>query len=100
MRRLYRHENAWQVELLAQWLVQQGIAIERRNQFAAGAAGDLSPFDCWPELWVPEDQWTQASQLLQQFQQAGQAPDWYCRHCGERNPGAFDWCWHCGQAPS
>lgn len=78
-------------------LEQAGIATELRNEFAIGAAGGLAPLDTWPELWLDnERQRQQAEQLIAEFKQEDEKPDWRCRHCGHPSPDSFEYCWHCG----
>jgi Putative prokaryotic signal transducing protein len=79
-------------------LESHGIPGRIRNEFLAGAAGELPPTDCWPELrvaarWAPE-----ARELIS----AAEAPvvdaaDWTCPACGEYVERQFAVCWNCGR---
>lgn len=71
-----------------------------KNDFLAGAAGELPPMECWPELWVLEDKQYQAAiaivsaaSLENLVEPAGR---WICGVCGEDLEGQFTDCWKCG----
>lgn len=96
MKLIYTRENRYLV-LNAQNLLQQaGIQVVLKNEFAAGAAGELAPMDTWLELWlVNEQDEQQALAVLKPLDQAD-GSDWSCPGCGESNGAAFDFCWQCG----
>ena len=98
MKKCYAHENRVFVQNAKHFVEEAGIACIVKNEYAAGGAGDLSPFDTWPELWVVDDNdYEQAVALLQKvFEQQQQATEWKCRQCGETNGPAFEFCWKCG----
>jgi hypothetical protein len=62
-----------------------------------GAAGELPPLDCWPELCV-EPRWEGPARRAITDAQRGahDAADWACPRCGERIEGQFTGCWNCG----
>ncbi|MBT1062170.1 DUF2007 domain-containing protein [Bowmanella sp. Y26] len=95
--RLYCHEDRFLVWQVRDLLVSRGIPCFVKNEYAIGAMGDLSPFDCWPEVWITDDEWMpKAKQLLDEWQsQLQQGSAWYCRHCGEENGSGFELCWQC-----
>ena len=96
MRKLFTHENRLIVYNLKNLLEEQGIDCKVSNEFSAGGAGDLAPFDTWPELWVIDDRdEARARQIIQQLQQAADN-EITCPHCGEVNAGSFRLCWNCG----
>ncbi len=77
-------------------LEEQGIECTIRNEFSAGGACDLAPFETWPELWVVDDRDEDRAQLIiQQLQQAADK-EICCPQCGEVNAGSFKLCWNCG----
>lgn len=80
----------------------EGIRCSIRNQFLAGALGEIPAVECWPQLWVthPAD-WLRARGLLADFlaQPDGEEQAWTCRGCGERIDGQFAACWRCGGEP-
>lgn len=78
-------------------LEREGIATQIRNEYAAGAAGELAPIDAWPELWLrSERDRDHALKLIQRHQRGATGPDWRCARCGADCPDSFDWCWQCG----
>jgi hypothetical protein len=73
-----------------------GIKCVMRNEYAAGAMGELAPIDVWPELWVLRDRdYERATLLLAQSRVDIQEEDWHCRRCGTLSPATFEVCWHC-----
>ncbi len=105
MQKVHTAEALFIIHMLRDHLQTLGIQTIIRNEYAMGAAGDLAPIDCWPELWVADDcQVARAKQsvtdLLEQVEKATQArSEWRCTYCGESNGPAFDSCWQCGAAP-
>ncbi len=75
-----------------------------RNEFLAGAAGELPPTECWPELWVIEDELKdRASAMINAFINVptGSQQAWCCPGCEEVLEAQFSECWQCGtQRPS
>ncbi|WP_088329902.1 DUF2007 domain-containing protein [Lacimicrobium sp. SS2-24] len=101
MIKVYSHEERFLVQQVKDLLESQGIGCFIKNEFAIGGAGDLSPFDCWPEVWVIDDDWQPKAQRL--IEDAAykntQQQDWRCAECGEINGGSFELCWNCGAQP-
>lgn len=79
-------------------LEDRGIATTVRNEYASGGAGDLAPFETWPELWINDDQhFDRAASLLREILDSNQEKFWYCQGCQEKNDAAFEICWNCGR---
>jgi hypothetical protein len=100
--KVYSNEDRFLVQQIKDMLESKGISCFIKNEFAIGGAGDLSPFDCWPEVWIIDDDWqTKAEQMILDVKSDPQhGRDWYCSECGEVNAGSFGICWRCGaQAP-
>ncbi len=71
-----------------------------KNEYLAGAAGEIPPNECWPELWVKnDDKYDKALKILDKnrFSTPSTAPDWTCTRCGEKLEGQFTACWQCGE---
>jgi len=99
MKLLYSHPQLVIVSQMRSLLEREGITVELRNEYAAGAIGELAPIDAWPELWVNNDRDAQRGQkLLEKHRQQDDLPDWHCALCGSDSPASFDWCWQCGAA--
>ena len=85
MKRVFRAASLLQVAHARNLLIAAGIDSELRNQYLAGALGDLPMLEPWPQLWVEDA-----------LESAG-AP-WVCAQCGEQLEPQFTTCWRCGAA--
>ena len=82
-------------------LVGEGVACLLRNEQLFAGLGEIPFTECYPELWVVDDElYPRASSLLAQFMacEAG-GSDWVCPACGEEVAGQFNACWNCGSEP-
>ncbi|MFG1495939.1 DUF2007 domain-containing protein [Saccharospirillum sp. HFRX-1] len=96
MKLVYTHPHHFAVNNVRNRLLQRGIECEVRNEFAAGALGELAPIDVWPELWVLDERDVELAQrLIEADQSQAEGRDWYCGQCGELNAASFDHCWAC-----
>ncbi|MEM7360691.1 MAG: DUF2007 domain-containing protein [Pseudomonadota bacterium] len=99
MKQVYTNQNIALVGASKSYLEENGIACRIRNEFSSGVMGDMPFADVWPELWVADDNYTQAKQLIGTMQQQTvNGPEWFCHQCKESNPGTFELCWQCGTA--
>lgn len=97
MRRLLQAPNLAIAALWVDVLRQSGIAASVQRQFLSGAAGELPPDQCLPEIWVHhEAQEAAARALLAQLREVPQRR-WRCA-CGELVEGGFESCWSCARA--
>jgi hypothetical protein len=97
MRRLAQAPNLAIAALWADTLAEAGIPTSVQRQFLSGAAGELPPDQCLPELWlVHEEQEAAAKALLRELRELPQRR-WLCA-CGELVEGGFESCWNCGRA--
>jgi hypothetical protein len=77
-------------------LERAGIKCALRNEYAAGAMGELAPIDVWAQLWILRDRdYERAMLLLAQSVAEIDEADWHCKRCGSESPATFDLCWHC-----
>lgn len=96
MRRLLQAPNLAIAALWADTLREAGIAASVERQFLSGAAGQLPPDQCLPEIWIVHDEQEAAARtLLEQLQSLPQRR-WLCA-CGETVEGGFESCWRCGR---
>ena len=75
-----------------------GIKCVARKLDLISAAGELPPIECWPELWVVDDEKvTKAKRILKKTLAplASVKRSWVCS-CGESIEGQFSECWNCG----
>ena len=99
MRMVYTHENRFFVGNAKNLLEAQRIAVILKNEYASSAAGEVSPFDTWLELWVPKDSdYDRAVEVLESAMSQVGAPAWFCQTCKEENDASFASCWNCQTA--
>ena len=97
MRRVAQAPNIAIAALWVDTLREAGIAASVQRQFLSGAAGELPPDQCLPEVWVlHEEQEAAARTLLRDLAHLPQRR-WSCA-CGELVEGGFESCWNCGRA--
>ena len=95
MKLIYTNENHFLVSNARNWLEANHIDVQIKNEFISGAAGDLSPFDTWQELWVDDDDFSKAKVLLRSLTEQSSSTEWTCPECGEANGASFEFCWNC-----
>ncbi|MBS7806777.1 DUF2007 domain-containing protein [Variovorax sp. PCZ-1] len=96
MKRIGQAPNIAIAQLWVDMLRDQGIDANMQRYFLNGAAGDLPPDQCLPEIWVQDDaQFDRAKLILVEIQRTPQR-NWVCQACGERIEGGFESCWNCG----
>lgn len=72
--------------------------IVRNEQLFAGL-GEIPFVECYPELWVVDEElFPRAQSLLKQYMASddNEHNDWTCSECGEDVEGQFNACWNCG----
>lgn len=99
MKRVFRAEDALIVGFLRDVLENAGIRCLLRNEHLGGAAGQVPPLECWPEIWVTDDADAgRAERLLgDTLRERDDQPAWSCPGCGESIESQFGRCWNCGQ---
>lgn len=95
MKLIYTHESQIIVENARNCLRMTGIEPVLKNEFSAGGMGELAPMETWPELWVSDDDFTQAKDVIDQLMSETTGNVWVCAQCGEENEPSFDVCWQC-----
>jgi hypothetical protein len=80
-------------------LIMAGIESEMRNQYLAGALGDLPMLETWPQLWVEDALESAALRALAAATAVPTGDPWVCAQCGEQLEPQFMTCWRCGAAP-
>ena len=95
MKLIYTNENHFLVSNARNLLEANSIDVQLKNEFISGAAGDLSPFDTWQELWVEDNDVSKAKALLLSLTEPNAATEWSCPECGEANGASFEICWNC-----
>ena len=67
-----------------------GITCVTKNLDLSSAAGELPPIDCWPELWVEDEQLVRAKSILKKTMAPLKSvkKPWTCGGCAEE---IFEW---------
>ncbi len=84
-------------------LALHGIECVARKLDLATGAGELPPVECWPELWIVEDErLAEAGAILKKTLAPVKAVRklWICSGCDEQIEGQFSECWACGRERS
>jgi hypothetical protein len=95
MRRLAQAPNLAIAAMWADAFHEAGIAVSVQRQFLGGAAGELPPDQCLPELWITHDEQEGAARVLLRELMHIPQRRWRCV-CGELVEGGFESCWSCG----
>ncbi len=96
MKLIYTNENRFIVNNIKNIIQNAGIELFIKNEYISGAAGDLSPFDTWLELWVTQDSdYDKAIKLISSINHTNTSHDWFCTQCHEKNDASFEFCWQC-----
>lgn len=100
MQLVFSHENIMVVTNIKNLLEAENIQVLLKNEFCAGATGEVPVFDAWPEIFVVDDnQLSKAKTIIEQANTSYSGPDWFCKYCKEVNDASFEICWQCQQAP-
>lgn len=98
MKRVFRAATLVQVAHARNVLLAAGIQSELRNQYLAGAMGELPMMETWPQLYVDDADEKIALRALAVADSAPAGHPWTCEDCGEKLEGQFTSCWRCGRA--
>jgi hypothetical protein len=96
VKRVFRAASLLQVAHARNILIAAGIDSELRNQYLAGALGDLPMLETWPQLWVEDALESAALRALEKAATAPTGAPWTCAQCGEQLEPQFTTCWRCG----
>lgn len=96
MKRVYRAASLIQVSHVRNLLLTAGIASELRNQYLAGAMGELPMMETWPQLFVDDIDELRAQRVIERAAAPVAGEPWTCEACGERLEPQFTSCWRCG----
>lgn len=97
---VFPHRDRPLALMLKERLGAEGIACLVRNDELSTALGEIPFVECYPELWVVDDEvYPRARLLLDQWLDEAEVtgPAWLCPGCGERLEGQFEVCWKCGR---
>jgi len=99
MKRVYRAATLLEVAHARNVLINAGIQCELRNQYLAGALGDLPMMETWPQLYVDDGDERFALSVLARAAVPAPGVPWTCAGCGEQSEPQFTQCWRCGAVP-
>ncbi|MEE9118772.1 MAG: DUF2007 domain-containing protein [Calditrichia bacterium] len=99
MKKIYSADNLIMAGHVKGLLESNSIECIIKNQNLAGAIGELPPVECWPEVWVINDEDNDralkiVTSVITDDQTSKTA--WTC-DCGETIEGQFSACWQCGK---
>lgn len=109
LKKLFTSQDVFEIQAVRSELDALSIPYMVKNEYAAGAIGELPWQDAQPELWLVDDSWyARASLVIERLLTKDSTGisnprfDWVCDDCGEENGEAFDICWFCseGKRPS
>ncbi|MEW5974585.1 MAG: DUF2007 domain-containing protein [Acidobacteriota bacterium] len=91
-------DNA-EVGMLKEIIEKEGIECVVRNDSLTTALGGVPVTECYPELWVLNDEdLERARQFVEEWLHPRKAAmSWICASCGEKIEGQFANCWKCGK---
>ncbi|MBL4783739.1 MAG: DUF2007 domain-containing protein [Porticoccaceae bacterium] len=97
MIQVFSAQNFIEVAFWKNYLEQQGIPCMIKNEFLGGAAGEIPPIECWPELWIEDNRDKAIAEKHLASDPLGDKnlPLWMCELCGEESEGQFSHCWNC-----
>lgn len=81
-------------------LAKEGVDCLLRNDRLSAALGEIPFTECYPELWVIDEEiYPRAKLLLDAWLEVADQGevDWVCAGCGEKVVGHFGACWSCGR---
>lgn len=98
MKKVYSSDNLVMAGHVKSLLEADKINCFLKNQYLAGGKGDLPLNECWPEVWVANDEEHDKAMKIVASVIADEQqikPSWLCE-CGETIEGQFFTCWRCG----
>ncbi len=99
MKLVYTQENRFDVSAMQAFLESHGVATFLKNEHTSSIMGEVPFFEVWPEIWVADELFETAQELVQEAQVTPvDGADWLCGACREQNPGTFEICWQCESA--
>ncbi|MCG5495445.1 DUF2007 domain-containing protein [Ectothiorhodospira variabilis] len=98
MKRVYSAADVAAAGFIQGVLESEGIRAYVKHALLCGAAGELPPTECWPEIWVMEDDdEARALEIIDAVTMTvTDSENWTCQRCSEPMEAQFTQCWNCG----
>jgi putative signal transducing protein len=99
LKKVYSAESGLEVAMIKGMLEQEGINCLLKNHLLSGALGEIPAFECWPELWITDDNDLSLARDIVAAAISPLQPSsgfWHCA-CGEKLEAQFSACWKCGE---
>lgn len=96
---VFSYRERAQAAMMQEILSNEGIECLLRNDQLGSALGEIPFVECYPELWVVDDDiFPRARKLLDGWlnDRGNNDKPWICQNCGEESDGQFGACWACG----
>jgi hypothetical protein len=91
-----------QANMYKELLAKEGIACLVKNDRLTAAIGEIPFVECFPELWVIDDDVYPRARLLlnnwMALEADSDAAPWTCSYCGEESFPQFAACWNCSRS--
>ena len=101
MKRVYSSSLLAIVENVKNVLELNEIRCVLKNKHLSVALGDIPPIECWPQLWVADEDVERALQIIDtSVDKESQQGNWVCPKCKEKIEAQFTECWNCGTTRS
>lgn len=98
MRKIFEHIDFSRVGHFQSILESAGIETHIKNVGAAMASGEIPFLECFPELWVAnDDDYDRSIAMLEPYYKLPEETSsaWTCPSCKEVIEGSFGQCWNC-----
>ena len=97
MKKVYSSALLTIVENVKNVLELNEIRCVLKNQYLSAALGDIPPIECWPQLWVADEDVERALQIIDlSVDKESPQGKWVCPKCKEKLEAQFTECWNCG----
>ena len=100
MKKVFSSKDLLMIGHLKNVLAAYGIRTLTKKVDLISAAGEIPPTECWPELWVIDDEKALTAKAVLKKTLAPLASvkkPWRCAGCSEEIEGQFSECWNCGR---
>jgi hypothetical protein len=101
MKKVFSSKDLLMIGHLKNVLAAYGIHCITKKVDLISAAGEIPPTECWPELWVIDDDKALTAKAVLKKTMAPLASvkkPWRCSGCSEEIEGQFTECWKCGRS--